>query len=83
MSEVAGRVRSGGVGAFTVDNLVLDYMRPNVFVAADSNHGYKMIAIGREVARALEGERSSRRAVSLRTLPDRGLSPPHSPYPWS
>ena len=53
-------VRSGGVGAFTVDNFpVLDYMRPNVFVAADSNHGYKMIAVGREIARVLEGEHSS------------------------
>ncbi|MGH2871872.1 MAG: NAD(P)/FAD-dependent oxidoreductase, partial [Solirubrobacteraceae bacterium] len=32
------QVRSGGVGAFTVDNFpVFDYMRPNVFVAADSN----------------------------------------------
>ena len=53
-------VRSGGVGAFTVDNFpVFDYMRPNVFVAADSNHGYKMIAVGREVARVLQGEHSS------------------------
>ena len=42
------QARSGGVGAFTVDNFpVFDYMRPNVFVAADSNHGYKMIAVGR------------------------------------
>ena len=47
--------RSGGVGAFTADNFpVFDYMRPNVFVAADSNHGYKMIAVGREIARVLE-----------------------------
>ena len=29
---------------------------PNVFVAADSNHGYKMIAVGREIARVLQGE---------------------------
>ena len=34
-------------------------MRPNLFVAADSNHGYKMIAVGPEVARALRGEHSS------------------------
>ena len=34
-------------------------MRPNVFVAADSNHGYKMIAVGREIARVLAGEHSS------------------------
>ena len=31
-------VRSGGVGTFTADNFpVFDYMRPNVFVIADSN----------------------------------------------
>ena len=33
-------------------------MRPNVFVIADSNHGYKMIGMGKEVARVLNGERS-------------------------
>ncbi len=38
---------------------VFDYMRPNVYVAADSNHGYKMIAVGREIARVLTGEHSS------------------------
>ena len=27
-------------------------MRPNVFVDADSNHGYKMIAVGKEIAGA-------------------------------
>ena len=79
-------VRSGGVGAFTVDNFpVLDYMRPNVFVAADSNHGYKMIAIGREVARVLEGEHSSLLAPFRYERFQTGDLHPvsHSPYPWS
>ena len=45
------QVRSGGVGAFSPDNFpIFDRMRPNVYVAADSNHGYKMIAVGREIA---------------------------------
>ena len=44
--------RSGGVGAFTADNFpVFDYMRPNVYTILDSNHGYKMIGVGREVAK--------------------------------
>ena len=71
------QVRSGGVGAFTADNFpVFDYMRPNVFVAADSNHGYKMIAVGREIAEVL-----TRRAlvaaapVPLRALRDRRPAP--------
>ena len=79
-------VRSGGVGAFTVDNFpVLDYMRPNVFVAADSNHGYKMIAVGREIARILQGEHSSLlRPFRYERFQTGDLHPvSHSPYPWS
>jgi len=80
------QVRSGGVGAFTVDNFpVFDYMRPNVFVAADSNHGYKMIAVGREIARVLAGERSSLlHPFRFDRFESGDLHPvSHSPYPWS
>jgi glycine/D-amino acid oxidase-like deaminating enzyme len=79
-------VRSGGVGAFTVDNFpVFDYMRPNVFVAADSNHGYKMIAVGREIARTLLGEHSSLLyPFRYERFATGDLHPvSHSPYPWS
>jgi glycine/D-amino acid oxidase-like deaminating enzyme len=79
-------VRSGGVGAFTVDNFpVFDYMRPNVFVAADSNHGYKMIAVGREIARTLAGEHSSLlHPFRYERFQTGDLHPvSHSPYPWS
>lgn len=79
-------VRSGGVGAFTVDNFpVFDYMRPNVFVAADSNHGYKMIAVGREVARVMLGEHSSLlHPFRYERFATGDLHPvSHSPYPWS
>ncbi|MEA2382547.1 MAG: hypothetical protein QOH72_2518 [Solirubrobacteraceae bacterium] len=80
------QVRSGGVGAFTVDNFpVFDYMRPNVFVAADSNHGYKMIAVGREVARVLGGEHSALlHPFRYERFATGDLHPvSHSPYPWS
>jgi methylglutamate dehydrogenase subunit A len=80
------QVRSGGVGAFTVDNFpVFDYMRPNVFVAADSNHGYKMIAVGREIARVLAGEHSSLlHPFRYERFQTGDLHPvSHSPYPWS
>ncbi len=79
-------VRSGGVGAFTVDNFpVFDHMRPNVFVAADSNHGYKMIAVGREIAKVLGGEHSSLLAPFRYERFQTGDLHPvsHSPYPWS
>jgi methylglutamate dehydrogenase subunit A len=80
------QVRSGGVGAFTVDNFpVFDYMRPNVYVAADSNHGYKMIAVGREIARVLQGEHSTLlHPFRYERFATGDLHPvSHSPYPWS
>ncbi|MGI9183551.1 MAG: NAD(P)/FAD-dependent oxidoreductase [Solirubrobacteraceae bacterium] len=80
------QARSGGVGAFTVDNFpVFDHMRPNVFVAADSNHGYKMIAVGREIARVLGGEHSSLlHPFRYERFASGDLHPvSHSPYPWS
>jgi methylglutamate dehydrogenase subunit A len=80
------QTRSGGAGAFTVDNFpVFDYMRPNVFVAADSNHGYKMIAVGREIARVLGGEHSSLlHPFRFERFATGDLHPvSHSPYPWS
>jgi glycine/D-amino acid oxidase-like deaminating enzyme len=80
------QVRSGGVGAFTADNFpVFDYMRPNVFVAADSNHGYKMIAVGREIARVLGGEHSSLlHPFRYERFATGDLHPvSNSPYPWS
>jgi glycine/D-amino acid oxidase-like deaminating enzyme len=78
--------RSGGVGAFTVDNFpVFDYMRPNVYVAADSNHGYKMIAVGREIARVLVGEHSSLlHPFRYERFAAGDLMPvSNSPYPWN
>jgi glycine/D-amino acid oxidase-like deaminating enzyme len=80
------QVRSGGAGAFTVDNFpVFDYLRPNVYVAADSNHGYKMIAVGREIARVLGGERSTLLSpFRYERFATGDLHPvSHSPYPWS
>jgi glycine/D-amino acid oxidase-like deaminating enzyme len=80
------QVRSGGAGAFTVDNFpVFDHMRPNAFVVADSNHGYKMIAVGREVARVLGGEHSSLlHPFRYERFTTGDLHPvSHSPYPWS
>jgi hypothetical protein len=80
------QVRSGGVGAFTVDNFpVFDQMRPNVFVCADSNHGYKMIAVGKEIARVLDGEHSSLlHPFRYERFATGDLHPvSHSPYPWS
>jgi glycine/D-amino acid oxidase-like deaminating enzyme len=80
------QARSGGVGAFTVDNFpVFDYLRPNVYVILDSNHGYKMIGVGREAAKVLVGEHSSLLyPFRFERFATGDLHPvSNSPYPWS
>ena len=78
--------RSGGVGAFTADNFpVFDYFRPNLYGIFDSNHGYKMIGVGREVASVLLGDHS-RLLYPFRfeRFATGDLHPvSSSPYPWS
>ena len=61
---------SGGLGCFTPDNFpVFDVFRENVYVIADSNHGYKMIGVGKLVAQELMGEKSALAgAVPVRAL---------------
>jgi methylglutamate dehydrogenase subunit A len=78
--------RSGGVGAFTADNFpVFDWVKPNVYAILDSNHGYKMIGVGREVAKVLVGEHSSLLyPFRFERFATGDLHPvSHSPYPWS
>jgi len=46
--------RNGGIGAFTPDNVpIFDHVTDNAFVIADSNHGFKMIGVGKLVAEML------------------------------
>jgi glycine/D-amino acid oxidase-like deaminating enzyme len=46
--------RNGGICAFTPDNLpVCDWVRDNVYMIADSGHGFKMTGLGKLVARHL------------------------------
>ncbi len=80
------RARSGGVGSFTADNFpVFDYLKPNVYAILDSNHGYKMIGVGREVAKVLQGEYSSLLyPFRFERFASGDLHPvSSSPYPWS
>ena len=43
--------RNGGIGAFTPDNVpIFDHVADNAFVIADSNHGFKMIGVGKLTA---------------------------------
>jgi glycine/D-amino acid oxidase-like deaminating enzyme len=80
------QARSGGVGSFTADNFpVFDYLTPNVYAVLDSNHGYKMIGVGREVAKVVLGGHSSLLyPFRFERFETGDLHPvSHSPYPWS
>lgn len=77
---------SGGLGCFTPDNFpMFDVFRDNVYVIADSNHGYKMIGVGKLVAQEIVGE-TSRLLEPFRfsRYAEGKLHPvSHSPFPWS
>jgi len=77
---------SGGLGAFSPDNFpIFDVMRQNCYLIADSSHGYKMIGVGKLVAKEIVGEQQALlepfrfdRYRSGKVLP---VS--NSPFPWS
>jgi glycine/D-amino acid oxidase-like deaminating enzyme len=49
--------RNGGIGAFTPDNVpIFDWAAPNVYMIADSNHGFKMTGAGKLAAKHLMGD---------------------------
>jgi glycine/D-amino acid oxidase-like deaminating enzyme len=77
---------SGGLGCFTPDSFpVFDRFRQNVYVIADSNHGYKMIGVGKLVAEELlNGESALLRPFRFSRYEKGELHPvSHSPFPWS
>ncbi len=85
MRPYASTRPSGGVGAFSADNFpVFDFMRPNVYVIADSNHGFKMIGVGEQVARILTGESSELLApfAFSRFAAQKPLPKSNAPFPW-
>jgi glycine/D-amino acid oxidase-like deaminating enzyme len=48
--------RNGGIGAFTPDNVpIFDWLLPNLYMIADSNHGFKMTGVGKLVAKLMAG----------------------------
>jgi glycine/D-amino acid oxidase-like deaminating enzyme len=77
---------NGGIGAFTPDNFpVFDFMLPNVYVVADSNHGFKMLGVGKEVASLLTGgPAEALKPFRFSRYAEGALHPrSHSPFPWS
>jgi len=77
---------SGGIGCFTPDSFpVFDRFRDNVYVIADSNHGFKMIGVGELVAGELLGEPSALLTPFRFSRYAEGRLHPvsNSPFPWS
>jgi hypothetical protein len=75
---------SGGLGAFTPDNFpIFDVMRQNCFMILDSSHGYKMIGVGKLVAKEIMGKSRSCSNRSATTVMRREISfpSPTAPFP--
>ena len=80
------REPSGGIGAFTPDSFpVFDVFRHNCYVIADSNHGYKMIGVGKLVAEEICGRPSALLEPHRFSRFAQGRLHPvsQSPFPWS
>ena len=78
--------KSGGLGCFTPDSFpVFDVFRDNVYVIADSNHGYKMLGVGKLVAQEVAGEASALLEPFRFSRYAEGRLHPvsNSPFPWS
>ena len=80
------REESGGIGCFTADSFpVFDRFRQNVSIIADSNHGYKMLGVGRLVADEIMGsEQELLKPFRFDRFAKGELHPTSSsPFPWS
>jgi glycine/D-amino acid oxidase-like deaminating enzyme len=77
---------SGGIGSFTPDSFpVFDVFRENCYMIADSNHGYKMLGVGKLVAEEICGKKSTLLEPFRYSRYAEGKLHPvsSSPFPWS
>ena len=77
---------SGGIGAFTPDSFpIFDVFRENCYMIADSNHGYKMLGVGKLVASEICDTRSALLEPFRYSRYAEGKLHPvsNSPFPWS
>ena len=78
---------SGGIGCFTPDSFpIFDVFHSNAYFIADSNHGYKMLGVGKLVANEIATGQSHRLLEPFRlTRYEQGKLHPisSSPFPWS
>ena len=84
--KVYNKEPSGGLGCFTPDSFpVFDRFCENVYIIADSNHGYKMLGVGKLVANEVLGNESELLKPFRFNRYEKGALHPtsNSPFPWS
>lgn len=77
---------SGGIGCLTPDSFpVFDVFRENCYIIADSNHGYKMMGVGKLVAEEIAGSKPRLLDPFRFSRYAEGRLHPvsSSPFPWS
>ena len=77
---------SRDLGCFTPDNFpIFDRFCENVYIIADSNHGYKMMGVGKLVAEEiLEKESELLKPFRFNRYANGQLHPTsNSPFPWA
>jgi methylglutamate dehydrogenase subunit A len=77
---------NGGIGCFSPDNYpIIDFVRPNALLIADSNHGFKLLGVGKEVAHLIvDGPRRSLQPFRFSRYTTGDLHPSsQSPFPWN
>lgn len=78
---------SGGIGCFTPDSFpIFDVFCQNCYLIADSNHGYKMLGVGKLVAAEIASSSKQRLLEPFRfsRYAEGKLHPvSNSPFPWS
>jgi len=81
------REPSGGIGCFTPDSFpIFDVFAQNCYILADSNHGYKMLGVGKLVAEEIANNSKQRLLEPFRfsRFAEGKLHPvSNSPFPWS
>ncbi len=85
-SHLIKREKTGGLGCFSPDSFpIFDTFAENCHVIADSNHGWKMIGVGKLVAAEVDGEpQSLLHPFRYGRYAEGELHPvSNSPYPWS
>jgi glycine/D-amino acid oxidase-like deaminating enzyme len=85
-SDLYRKGPSGGLGCMTPDSFpIFDRFLENVYMIADSNHGYKMIGVGELVAKEILGTESDLLKPFRFNRYEKGELHPtsNSPFPWS